>query len=82
MYTFSFVRIPNMKIEKTKPGELVFLANDVQKSDQHIFIYKISAVENQLGETPAEELYIAVPNGRKVELSDLPTGNYVLEQLN
>lgn len=70
-----------MNIQMKEQGELIILAHDDKKPERHIFVYKVSPVGDCVGDCSAESIYVAVPNGNRVELSDFPSGSYVIEQI-
>ena len=70
-----------MTIDIREQTDLVFFTDDSSKPDNHIFMYKLTPLQELLGERKAEDLYIAVPNGKKLTLKDLPGGRYELKQL-
>lgn len=71
-----------MKIEVPESGNLVFYAEDAGKTKTHVFLYRLSPADKRIREDPADDYYIAVPNGRNVAVRNLPEGSYELQKLN
>ncbi len=71
-----------MKIELNEESRIVFKPNEKNQSEEHIYIYRVSPLTNCMKESDAECFYIAVPNGKRIALRDLPEGKYVVERLN
>ena len=71
-----------MKIELNEESRLVFKPNEENQPEEHIYIYRVSPLTNCMKESDAECFYIAVPNGKRIALRDLPEGKYVVERLN
>ena len=70
-----------MELKMNDKGSLVLFSGEEKESGQHVFIYKITSVCERV-EEESESIYVAVPNGSRVKITDLPEGSYVLEQLN
>ncbi len=62
--------------------KLTFFAEDETCSKQHVFVYKLTPLNGVLGEERGEDLYVAVPNGKRISLMDLPDCRYLLEPVN
>ena len=82
MYTAAGDRIRKiMTIDIREQTDLIFFTEDTSKPETHIFMYKLTPLNDELGESSSEDLYVAVPNGKNLALKDLPRGRYELKQL-
>ena len=71
-----------MKIELNEESRLIFHPEDKDQAEEQIYIYRVSPLTDCMKESDAESFYVAVPNGKKIALRNLPEGNYVVERLN
>ncbi|MBR5931466.1 MAG: hypothetical protein IKZ95_05500 [Lachnospiraceae bacterium] len=71
-----------MVINLKEKGEIILFAEDPTKPEEHIFVYKLTNLDSELSDDDAQDIYVAVPNGRNVSLIDLPKGSYFMEKLN
>ncbi len=82
MYTAPRSRIRKiMTIDIKNQTDLIIFTEDLTKPETHIFMYKLTPLQGVLEETRAEDLYVAVPNGKNLTLHDLPKGRYEVKQL-
>lgn len=63
-------------------GEVVLFAKDSSKPEEHIFVYKLINLDCILSDNYSNDIYIAIPNGQKVSVRDLPKGSYYMEKMN
>ena len=62
--------------------EMTLFTEDDNKPKQHVFVYKLTPVDGVFGEERGEDLYVAVPNGKRISLKGLPERAYLLEPVN
>ena len=71
-----------MIINLKEQGEVVLFAEDPTKPREHVFIYRLKNLDQELSDEDASDIYVAVPNGGNVSLNHLPKGKYNMVKLN
>ena len=71
-----------MIINIKEKSDFVLFANDPSKPEEHIFVYKLTNLDSNLSDTNSSDIYVAVPNGHRVSVLDIPKGSYYMEKMN
>ncbi|MCQ2512823.1 MAG: hypothetical protein MJ092_05490 [Lachnospiraceae bacterium] len=71
-----------MIIDIKKKSDFVLFANDPSKPEEHIFVYKLTNLDSIFSDNDGLDIYVAVPNGHRVSILDIPKGSYYMERMN
>jgi len=71
-----------MIIDLKEHSDVILFAEDSSKNDDHILVYKLTNLDSYICDVDSSEIYVAVPNGGNVSLSDVPKGSYYVEKMN